>query len=137
MKLKIEKQSIKTDVLIVGGGIAGMQAAIASAETGTDVLVVEKADTRRSGCGGMGNDHFLCYIPEVHQETLEEAVQGVLKTMEGPWQDLKMLRILLSRSFEMVKKWESYGINMRPTGDWNFEGHTLPGKVRHHLKYAE
>ena len=136
MKLKIEKQSIKTDVLIVGGGIAGMQAAIASAETGTDVLVVEKADTRRSGWGGMGNDHFLCYIPEVHQETLEEAVQGVLKTMEGPWQDLKMLRILLSRSFEMVKKWESYGINMRPTGDWNFEGHTLPGKVRHHLKYA-
>ena len=25
---------------------------------------------------------------------------------------------------------------MRPTGEWNFEGHTLPGKVRHHLKYA-
>jgi len=136
MNLKKAKQVVKTDVLIIGGGIAGMQAAIAAAEKGVDVLVAEKADTRRSGCGGMGNDHFMCYIPGVHQETLEEAVQGVLKTMEGPWQDLKMLRILMARSFEMVQKWESYGINMRPTGDWNFEGHTLPGKVRHHLKYA-
>lgn len=136
MELKHTNQMIQTDVLIIGGGIAGMQAAIAAAEHGASVLVAEKADTRRSGCGGMGNDHFMCYIPGVHPETLDEAVQGVLKTMEGPWQDLKMLKLLLSRSFELVQKWESYGIQMRPTGDWNFEGHTLPGMVRHHLKYA-
>jgi len=135
MELQMDHKVIETDVLIIGGGIAGLQAAIAAAEQGAKVLVAEKADTRRSGCGGMGNDHFMCYIPGVHPETLDEAIQGVLKTMEGPWQDIKMLRILLSRSFELVQKWESYGIEMRPTGDWNFEGHTLPGKVRHHLKY--
>ena len=55
-----------TDFLCVGGGIAGLMAAINAAEQGMDCVVLEKADTRRSGSGGLGNDHFICYIPEVH-----------------------------------------------------------------------
>lgn len=66
MEIKVRQDVVKTDVLIVGGGIAGMQAAIAAAETGVDVIVAEKADTRRSGCGATGNDHFICYIPDYH-----------------------------------------------------------------------
>lgn len=42
---------------------------------------------------------------------------------------------MLKRSFEVVQNWESYGINMRPTGKWNFEGHTMPGRPNYHLKY--
>ena len=37
------------DILIVGGGTAGLMAAIAAAERGAGVIVAEKADTRRSG----------------------------------------------------------------------------------------
>jgi succinate dehydrogenase/fumarate reductase flavoprotein subunit len=44
-------KKIDTDVLIVGGGIAGLMAAIAAAEQKVDVLVAEKANTRRSGSG--------------------------------------------------------------------------------------
>ncbi len=46
------------DVLVLGGGIAGCMAAIAAAERGSRVIVVEKAGIKRSGAGGSGCDHW-------------------------------------------------------------------------------
>lgn len=43
-----------------------MMAAIEAADRGSSVIIAEKANTRRSGAGATGNDHFQCYIPEVH-----------------------------------------------------------------------
>ena len=57
-----KEQEIATDVLIVGGGIAGCWAAISAARTGVKVALVEKADTIRSGAGGPGCDHW-CVTP--------------------------------------------------------------------------
>ena len=64
--IEIDKTILDCDVLVVGGGIAGLMAAIAAADQGIKVIVAEKCDTRRSGSGCTGNDHFMCYIPEVH-----------------------------------------------------------------------
>ncbi|MCD8364269.1 MAG: FAD-binding protein [Clostridiales bacterium] len=135
MAVKVREEVVRTEFVIVGGGLGGLQAAIDSAQKGLDTLVVEKADTRRSGCGANGNDHFACYIPECHGD-FERAVREVGMTMDGgPWQDMCMLRTWLGRSFEVVQMWEEFGINMRPTGKWNFEGHSLPGNQRYHLKF--
>jgi succinate dehydrogenase/fumarate reductase flavoprotein subunit len=57
-----KEQEIDTDVLIIGGGIAGCWAAISAARTGVKVALVEKADTIRSGSGGPGCDHW-CVTP--------------------------------------------------------------------------
>jgi succinate dehydrogenase/fumarate reductase flavoprotein subunit len=57
-----KEQEIETDVLIIGGGIAGCWAAISAARTGLKVALVEKADTIRSGQGGPGCDHW-CVTP--------------------------------------------------------------------------
>jgi len=57
-----EEQEIETDVLIIGGGIAGCWAAISAARNGVKVALVEKADTIRSGSGGPGCDHW-CVTP--------------------------------------------------------------------------
>lgn len=135
MKATVRKDIVKTDVLIIGGGIAGMQAAITAAEHGVDVIVAEKADTRRSGCGATGNDHFMCYIPEYHGEDFNEIIREVTETLVGPLQDMDLLRLMMKRSHELVLKWESYGIPMRPTGQWSFMGHAMPGRRRYHLKY--
>ena len=56
MTMKMREDIIKCDFLIVGGGIAGMQAAITGSALGMDVVVAEKADTRRSGSGATGNE---------------------------------------------------------------------------------
>ena len=50
------------DVAVIGGGNAGMNAAISAREEGADVLVIEKADPARSGSIGGGVDHFMSYL---------------------------------------------------------------------------
>ena len=60
------KEKLQADVLIIGGGIAGLMAAIGAADKGADVVLLDKANTKRSGAGATGNDHFLCWIPEKH-----------------------------------------------------------------------
>jgi len=57
-----EEQEIETDVLVIGGGIAGCWAAISAARKGVRVALVEKGDTVRSGAGGPGCDHW-CNVP--------------------------------------------------------------------------
>jgi succinate dehydrogenase/fumarate reductase flavoprotein subunit len=57
-----EQQEVETDVLIVGGGIAGCWAAISAARNGAKVVILEKGDVVRSGAGGPGCDHW-CDAP--------------------------------------------------------------------------
>lgn len=53
---------VETDVLIVGGGLAGLNAAIAAGENGARVVAVDKAGINRSGAMGGGIDHFAAYL---------------------------------------------------------------------------
>ncbi|MBW1801927.1 MAG: FAD-binding protein, partial [Deltaproteobacteria bacterium] len=72
--VSMKERTVEADVLCIGGGIAGMMAAIRAAELGAKVIVAEKADTRFSGAGATGNDHFMCYLPEVHGPDVEPIV---------------------------------------------------------------
>jgi succinate dehydrogenase/fumarate reductase flavoprotein subunit len=56
------EQEVETDVLVIGGGIAGCWAAISAARRGARVAMVEKSATIRSGAGGPGCDHW-CDAP--------------------------------------------------------------------------
>ncbi|MFX1406782.1 MAG: FAD-dependent oxidoreductase [Promethearchaeota archaeon] len=53
-----QESEVNTDILVLGGGIAGCWAAIAAARKGVKVLLVEKGATKRSGAGGSGCDHW-------------------------------------------------------------------------------
>jgi len=54
-----EKETeVDSDILVLGGGIAGCWAAIAAAKRGMKVVLVEKSTTIRSGSGGSGCDHW-------------------------------------------------------------------------------
>lgn len=53
-----KEREVKTDVLILGGGIAGCHAAIQAAKKGASVVVVDKGPVIRSGSGGSGVDHW-------------------------------------------------------------------------------
>lgn len=57
-----EEREIETDVLVLGGGIAGCWAAVSAARKGARVALVEKSATVRSGAGGPGCDHW-CDTP--------------------------------------------------------------------------
>ncbi len=138
----VEKQSIETiesDVLCVGGGIAGLMAAISAREGGATVVVAEKGNALYSGRGRAGNDHFWCYIPEVHgsdmDSFLKECLKGPKLRIMQAGTSMKVLRTFLENSFEVVKLWDSWGIPMKHDGKWEFSGHSFPGDIFTHLKY--
>ena len=134
--IAINKDPIKTDVLVIGGGIAGLMAGIHAARKGVGVLVAEKANTKRSGCGATGNDHFMCYIPKVHGKNLEPILAEYYKSQVGGFSDPALATVFLEQSFDRVRDWDRWGISMRPHGHWDFSGHAFPGRPRIWLKYA-
>jgi succinate dehydrogenase/fumarate reductase flavoprotein subunit len=133
--IAVDRTPMETDVLICGGGIAGLMAAIRAAEAGVRVFVAEKANTRRSGSGASGNDHFLCYIPAVQGEDLQPLLRLGQDSILGRFNDRSLLVRLFQESFSRVQDWERWGIPMRPHGDWEFTGHSFPGKPRLWLKF--
>ena len=134
--ITIEKKTVECDVLVVGGGIGGLMAAISAADAGARVVVAEKANTRRSGSGATGNDHFQCYIPEIHGDNLAPIMREMNECLTGGWLDQDLTQKFLLESFDRVKDWDSWGIPMRPHGAWEFNGHAKPGRPRIFLKYG-
>ncbi len=133
------KEIIEADVLCVGGGIAGLMAAIRASELGAKVVVAEKGNTLRSGAGACGNDHFQCYIPEFHGTDFAAFMEGLSFGQMSALTRMKnreFLHTWLLNSFEIVKLWDSWGIPMKYNGKWEFAGHTYPGLVPRHLKYS-
>lgn len=128
-------QTIETDILVVGGGIGGMMAAIGAARKGAHVLVVEKANTKRSGSGATGNDHFILYDPALHGDDMEPIVRELIDSQVGLCHDTYLTRIFLKNSLSVAKMWDEWGINMHPGGKWECNGHAFPGRPRIFLKY--
>ncbi|MCC6474559.1 MAG: FAD-binding protein [Burkholderiales bacterium] len=134
--IEIDPGVLQCDVLVAGGGMAGLMAAIGAARQGAKVVVAEKAHALRSGSGATGNDHFMCYIPEKHGPDIEPILKELLASQIGGFHDTPLSRKFLEQSFDRARDWESFGIDMRPTGEWSFCGHAFPGRPRIWLKYA-
>jgi len=134
------EEIIQTDVLCIGGGIAGLMAAIRARELGAEVIVAEKGNTLHSGRGRAGNDHFWCYIPEVHgldmEAFLKECLKGPKLKLMQAGTGMRVLRTFLEKSFDIVQLWDTWGIPMKYQGHWEFAGHSFPGDVLTHLKYG-
>ncbi len=129
------RDALTCDVFVAGGGNGGMSAAISAADAGAKVILAEKANTLRSGAGATGNDHFQCYIPEIHG-SFEEGLNLLIHDRPGfAGRDMDLIEAFMKESFDVVKEWDSWGINMRPHGYWEFTGHTLPWVQGTHLKY--
>jgi len=60
---RIADKVIDTDVLVIGGGIAGCPAAAKAAEHGLRVTLVEKSKVDRSGSASQGIDHYAGAFP--------------------------------------------------------------------------
>jgi succinate dehydrogenase/fumarate reductase flavoprotein subunit len=129
-------KTIEADVLCVGGGIAGLMAAIRARELGARVVLAEKANTLRSGSAGTGCDHFRAYIPEFHGPDIEPVVEEVWHSQVGWTRPREFIHTWMERSLEIVKLWDSWGIPMKYKGKWEFAGHAVPGRPFTTLKFS-
>ena len=75
---------VESDVLIVGGGVAGCRAAIAARKRGVSVVVADRGFSKRSGSGGAGVDHWHGAVmnpcsrvtPRMYSEAAMETTNG-------------------------------------------------------------
>jgi succinate dehydrogenase/fumarate reductase flavoprotein subunit len=123
------EREIETDVLVIGGGIAGCWAAISAARSGARVALVEKGDTIRSGAGGPGCDHW-CNVPaNPHSKvdpdewarliTERPGVMGPLQTgpITASYGNGIGSQIQCREDYDTLLEMEQMGGKIRDTGD--------------------
>ena len=126
----MEDALVNCDVLIVGGGLGGCLAAIKASEHDVKIILVEKANAKRSGSAGTGNDHFWCYIPGIHGKaglTIENVVKDM--SFKGPYGkltegfiDQELCESIVKETYDRVLDLERFGVKFRFKNihPWNY-----------------
>jgi len=127
MKTDVEVIPIETDVLVIGGGLAGCMAGIKASEYGVKVTVAEKANTLSSGCAGTGVDHSWAYIPLIHEKmgwTIDDLIEDHAQLIARGFINKELLRLVARENYNRMLDLEKFGIKIR------FEDSQIPGKFR-------
>ena len=112
-----EIKEVSTDVLILGGGIAGCWAAIAAARKGLKTTLVEKGATIRSGAGGSGCDHWESAATNpCSRVTPEELTMAMIKDHNGYNNGISHY-IECREGYDRLLDLEKMGAKIRDTGD--------------------
>jgi len=116
----------KTDVLIVGGGGAGMRAAIEAASLGCRVLVANKGPVGRSGTTPMAMEAFQAVgFPGDSEEF------HFRDTVEGGYHlgDENLIFVLVRDAARRAKDLEAYGVKFKKKPDGAFDPMHHPGQT--------
>lgn len=116
-----KEQHFETDVLVLGGGIAGCMAAIAAARKGAKVILVEKGATKKSGAGGSGCDHWESAATNpCSSVSPEELTRAMLDDNDGYNNGISHY-IECREGYDRLLDIEKMGGKIRDTGD-EFKG---------------
>ena len=103
-------ERLETDVAIIGGGLAGLNAAIAAAERGARVVVIEKGKIERSGCIAGGVDHFMAYLEEGEPWDTRDAYLAFVQEQGRGAVDIKIQeRVYCDELSDAIKRMERIG----------------------------
>ncbi|MBI3092138.1 MAG: FAD-binding protein [Candidatus Tectomicrobia bacterium] len=101
---------ITTDILVIGGGLAGCQAAVRARQLGCEVAVMEKSYIHHSGAACMGLKDMVVYLPGINTKQSEMALQ---KRATHGLNDETMCELILDGGAALVDRLESWGIQVR------------------------
>jgi succinate dehydrogenase/fumarate reductase flavoprotein subunit len=127
MKAGMEVVPVDTDVLIIGGGLAGCMAAIKASEYGVRVTIAEKANTLSSGCAGTGIDHSWAYIPMIHEPmgwTIDDLIEDHAQLIARGFINKDLLRLVARENYDRMLDLEKFGVKIR------YDDSRIPGKFR-------
>lgn len=96
-----------TDVLVIGGGIAGMRAAIAARERGVEVTLLSKKKAGKSGASLVANTGHRLFSQE--QPSEYDFYQETLKSGQG-LTDKKLLNVLVNDSVDVIRDLQEWGV---------------------------
>ena len=112
---------VDTDVLVIGGGVAGCRAAIAAKKKGVRVAIAERGHAKRSGAGGAGVDHWHGAVtnpcskvtPEMYTMACYDSMQGFTAA--------HVRYIITSEGWDTLQECEQMGVQIRDVTD-EFKG---------------
>lgn len=125
---------IQVDVLVIGGGIGGSFAALNASEQGVRVVLLEKADVRRSGAAGMGigGHHQLLRDDVTLTDVARDITEGgrkfigtadLMPTTKGLVNE-NLVYLGYKDNWEVVHTLEQWGLNMKwDDGQYYFVSH--------------
>ena len=112
---------VKTDVLVIGGGVAGCRAAIAALQRGATVAVMDRGFTKRSGDGGAGVDHWHGAVTNpCSKVTPEMYSEAAMDTTDGYTNGLARY-IIGKEGYDTLLEVEEMGVQIRDEDD-EFKG---------------
>ena len=101
----------QTDVLIIGGGIAGAFAAMKARELGAEVLIAEKTFFGRGGCAALASGVWSVYMPGDDPELWVKGFGGI-----NPLVNKKLLLKALPITHRHVMEMERWGVKWVKNG---------------------
>jgi len=105
---------IDTDVAIIGGGTAGLNSAMAAAEAGCRVLIVDKANIVHSGAIAGGIDHFMAYLETGASWDTREAYLGYVGRVAKGAADLEVHDAVFCDELKAaLARTEKIGVSLR------------------------
>jgi succinate dehydrogenase/fumarate reductase flavoprotein subunit len=108
---------VVTDVLVIGGGVAGLQAAINAVKKGVKVTVAERGHAKRSGSGGAGVDHWHGAVTNpCSKVTPEMYTRACYDSMQG-WTGGHVRYIITREGWDTLLECEKMGIQIRDVKD--------------------
>ncbi|MCK9363087.1 MAG: FAD-dependent oxidoreductase [Syntrophales bacterium] len=119
--------TLETDLLVIGGGLAGCMAAIKGREHEVKALILEKSHTIASGQAGSGIDHVWGYIPPVHEKmgwTIEDLVEDHMQGVAHGFGRRDLIRFVSREIYPRLLDLETFGIKIR------YQDSSLPGGFR-------
>jgi len=126
---------MKTDVLIIGAGGAGLTAAIAAKETGVDVLVLTKEyPTRSQTCMAQGGINAA--LGNVSEDSIEDHIQNTLKSAHGLASE-EAVRYMCSQAPATIEWLDKIGVCFSRTPDAKIAQRRLGGASAPRACYAQ
>ncbi len=101
---------IKTDILVIGGGGAGMRAALAAKEKGPEVFLASKTPIGKSTCTYLSGGAFLVAAEGVSKETHFNLTLQAGKGINSR----ELVKILVEEAPERIREMERFGL----VGEW-------------------
>jgi succinate dehydrogenase/fumarate reductase flavoprotein subunit len=107
-----EDRVIQTDILVVGGAMAGLYAAIKAGEAGRDVTLIDKAYAGKSGVSPFAFAHHGVFDPKVHH--FDRFMNYIVRVGEYV-NNRYWVETILRKSYDRYREMQSWGVPFLPS----------------------
>lgn len=106
--MRLEPQELRTDVLVVGAGGAGLCAALAARQSGADVLLLSKMGSAAPSCTVRAWGGFTYAPPEQEEELFRQVVET-----GGYLNDQRLVEVFAAAAPRGIPKLSQYGVRLQ------------------------